>query len=336
MNRPHHSAMMSFGDHLDDLRRRVVLALLGILPLFAVCLVFGGDILTFLTEPLLQAQRDAGEPSQMLATSPLEPFIAYLKVSSAVALLGAMPWVLLQVWLFVAPGLYTQERRFVYFLLPLSTVLTAVGMVFLYTVLLPISLFFLIVFGANLVQTEVPEAPIEPGIVFPLAPVLAADPPDAAIEAGEVPVGAYWINERRNEMRVLGSEGRVLSLRLRRDSAIAQEYRIGEYISLVFVLALAFAISSQLPVVMLLLSWVGLLTPDQVTPQRRKVMMGCTVAGALLTPQDPFSMVAMGAALYALFELGIVLMHFVPASRVAGRRWTPPEDDRPADDEASP
>jgi len=211
-------------------------------------------------------------------------------------------------------GLYQAEKRFVYFLIPLSAVLTALGVAFLYYILLPVSLLFLITFGANLAQSDAASLPTEPvpeGIVLPEIPVFSAEP--------ESPTpGQMWVNDSLNELRVRIDSDRTVGLALRGDALIAQEYRIGEYIGLVFTLGIVFAISFQLPLVLMLLGWVGILQPSDLTKWRRHIVFGCGVAGAMLTPQDPMSMLLLGGALYILFEFGIVLMRFVPASRVAG------------------
>lgn len=303
---------MSLGDHLEELRKRVVFALVGIVPLVILGLVFGAPLIDILVVPLREQLVAADQPTKLLATSPLETFGAYLKVSLVLALIVGMPWVLFQLWLFIAPGLYQAEKRFVYFLLPLSAVMTAIGIAFLYYILLPVSLYFLISFGTSIAQDVVPaSAALPPGIELSEIPVLGAEPEAPA-------VGEMWVNERLNELRIRVDESRTLGVPLRGDGLIAQEYRIGEYISLVFMLGIVFALAFQLPVVLMLLGWVGILEPKELTKYRRHIVFGCGVAGAVLTPQDPMSMILLGGALYALFEFGIVLMRFVPASRVAG------------------
>ncbi len=311
---------MSFGDHLEDLRKRVLLALIGLVPLIVVGFLIGGPLLEFLARPVIEAMREAGEPSGLLATGPLESFISYIKVSIGVALLLGLPWMLYQLWLFVSPGLYSNERRFVYFLIPLSFLLTLVSATFLYKVLLPISLYFLILFGSNIAKSPVDTAELPPDITVAMLndnamPVLDKDPPLADLQPG-----AQWLNTQRNEIRIYLGEETVRVIRLRSDGLIAQEYRIGEYISLIFSLGIVFAIAFQLPVVMLLLSWVDLLKPGTITPYRRYVIFGCAVLGMFLTPQDPWSMILLGSALYMLFEFGILLMKYVPASLVAGKK----------------
>jgi sec-independent protein translocase protein TatC len=311
--------VMSFGDHLEDLRKRLVWALVGIVPLFVAGLVLGGPLLGIIVEPLTTALADAGQPTRLLATSPLETFVAYIKVALALTLTVGAPWIILQLWLFVSPGLYASERRFVFFLVPLSGVLSALGVLFLYYILLPISLFFLIMFGTRLVQTDTPGIDEPPPAVGTVAlPQMPGDPSPRAIEGGLVETGDVWVNTRLNELRVLLEDGTIAGTPLSMGSAaIAQSYRVGEYVNLVFVLGLVFVIAFQLPMVLMLLSWVGIFEARDLTPYRRQIMFGCGVAGAVLTPQDPFSMLLLGVALYGLFEFGLVLMRFVPARVVA-------------------
>ena len=310
---------MSFGDHLEDLRRRVMFSIFGLIPLLILGFFVGFPLLELLTVPVMDAMRDAGEPGGLLATGPLESFLSYLKVSLGVALLLGLPWIFYQLWLFVSPGLYSNERRFVYFLLPMSVLLTAASAAFLYKVLLPISLYFLIVFGANLATSNVEQGELPAEVTIALLnesamPVLDNDPPLTDLKPG-----AMWMNPKRNEIRTYIGNDTVRVIRLRSDGLIAQEYRIGEYITLIFGLGIVFAIAFQLPLVMLLLSWVEVLRPESITPYRRHAMFGCAVLGMVLTPQDPWSMLLLGAALYALFEFGLLMMRFIPASLIAGK-----------------
>lgn len=303
--------LMSFGEHLDELRKRLVFALVGLGALFVLGLVFGGPLLSFLTAPLIGALRDAGEAPNLLATSPLETFASYLKVATVFALVLGMPWVLFQTWRFVAPGLYAQERRFVYFLFPLSIALTLAGIAILYLVILPLTLRFLILFGTGLVGTTPTTAPLPEGAP-PLAsmPVLDADPTDA-------PVGSMWFSRSLGQLRLQVEPARAVGWPASAGGAIVQQYRISEYVNLVFMLGLAFAIAFQVPMVQLLLAWAGLLKHQTLTAYRKHVLLGCVVGAALLPTQDPWSLIVLSALLYGLFELGIVLMRVVPARRIA-------------------
>lgn len=335
-----HSKIMSFGDHLDDLRRRLWLALLGPVPIVIACLFFGGDILRFLLVPLQTQLKAADMPVRLLATGPAETFGAYLKVAIIAGLLFGSPWVLYQFWLFIAPGLYRHEKRFAHVLLPLSAALTALSAVFLYAGLLPLMLRFFILFGASIApqQSQIAPAPI-PQLGGPI-PVLQGDPPAPT-------AGSMWVNETLSELRIAiaaphksgkvsgsaetnaatdATSGtdvdpakmvRILGMPMSAEGLIAQRYRVSEYVNLVFMLGLVFAVAFQLPVVMLLGGWIGVLQAGFLAKWRKHVVFGCAVVGAVLTPADPISMFMLALPLYVLFEFGLLLMRIAPASKVA-------------------
>ena len=153
---------MPLGDHLDELRRRLFFALLGMIPIAIVAFYFGTDLLEFVVEPVREALRGGWQPAVLQATSPFETFGTYIKVSTIATLLVGSPWVLYQLWAFVAPGLYAHERRYVYFLLPLSSVLTITGVIFLFRVILPLILSFAVAFGSGLgAKVAMPQPPPE-------------------------------------------------------------------------------------------------------------------------------------------------------------------------------
>jgi len=303
---------MSFGDHLDELRRRLILALLGLVPVFVVALVLGGPILEFLLRPAEAQLLAAGQSSRLQATGPAEVFISYIKIALVISILAGGPWIVYQAWRFVAPGLYRRERRFVYVLIPLSGALTGAGVVFLYYIMLPVMLAFLIVFSSSIAQIDAPTAPLPDGVTLPIAPALRADPVDP-------PPGAFWFNESLRELRfALPDEtgsgvSRILGAPLVGGAMIAQQYRVSEYVNMIFGLGLAFAIAFQLPLVMLLMGWSGLADAGMFQRQRKYALLACAVAGAILTPADPASMILLAVPLYGLFELGLLLMRVVPA-----------------------
>jgi len=298
-------SIMSFGDHLDELRKRLVYSLLGVAVFFIASLALGGGLLDIVAAPVLHELKAAGQSATLLATSPLETFGAYMKVATVMSLLVGMPWVLYQTWQFISPGLYPHEQRFVYVLMPMSVGLTAIGVLMLYYVVLPLSLYFLISFGSGLIGSHVTTAPTPEGIVLPAVPTLSADPSDAA-------PGSMWINQSVGQLRFRAADGRTLGVALSSGGTISQQYRISEYVDLVFMMALAFAIAFQVPMVLMLLAWSGLLKPEDLTRYRKQVFFGCVIGAALLPTQDPGSLLALSAMLIGLFELGIVLMRVMP------------------------
>ncbi len=313
---------MPLGAHLEELRARVIRAVLGLVPIFVISLLFGERLLQFLIRPALHALREAGQPDNLQGLGPLDTFGAYMKVSLIVAAVVGSPWLLYQLWKFVSPGLHMHERRFVYFLLPLSALLTMAGVVFLYLVILPMMLNWLVTFGTGVGQSRPDTQPLPPGVTLAHVPVLAADPTSPQ-------VGDEWVNSTLHSRRVciaILPDGKpdVLSATLHRDATIIQQFSIASYIGLLFTLTLAFAAAFQAPVVVLLLGWVGIINQKFLKKYRRYAIFTCGVVAALITPGDPASMIMMWIPLFLLYELGGVLLRIFPARRVAGPR---PADD---------
>lgn len=140
---------MSIGEHLEDLRRRMVRALLGVGLAAAVTLYFGRPLIAWLCAPLNTAQRLAGLAPQTYSFGPAASFTVYLKVATLAALILATPWVLYQLWQFVALGLYKSERRVVLLLTPFSAAMCALGVLFMYYIMVPICLWFFITWSVT-------------------------------------------------------------------------------------------------------------------------------------------------------------------------------------------
>lgn len=308
---------MTLGEHLEDLRKRVVLSLLGLAPILVVGLIVGIPLLEALIVPVRAELRAQGLPAVLQATGPLETFLSYVRISIVLAILGGSPWVLYQLWRFVAPGLYEAERRFVYVLIPMSAVLSLLGVLFLYFVIWPVVLAFFINFGAGIGRETSPLVQTDAVVVFPEVPVLKGDP------ANPEP-GQEWVNlvlmQRRICVGVAGGEPQILGTELTRGSGIVQQYRVSEYVKLLLSLAMAFALGFQTPVVVLLLGWAGLVNRATLAKYRKHAMMGAAVVSAVLTPADPLSMVLLAVPLYLLYELGAILLVVLPARRIAGER----------------
>ncbi len=309
--------VMSFGDHLDDLRARLILSILGIIPIFILALIVAKPTLGLLIRPVRAALLKAEQSPELLATNFLETFSIYVHVAVVLTVLVASPWILYQIWKFVSPGLYSQERRFVYVLLPLSSVLTVSGVLFLYAVILPVVLSFFINFGTGVGTFTVPTAPRPAGISLPVIPALDADPVTAA-------PGEMWINRPMRQLRLAvptaSGEVEILGTQLTVGSGVEQQYRISEYTKTFLNMALGFALGFQTPVVVLLLGWAGLMQRSWIVKSRKYIIIGCALASALLTPADPMSMLLLAIPLYGLFELGGLLLVLLPADRVAGKR----------------
>jgi sec-independent protein translocase protein TatC len=127
-------------DHLIELRTRLLRAVAGLVLVFVALLPFANRLYALLALPLLDKLPKGG---QLIATEVASPFFAPLKLAFFVALVIAMPWLLYQLWAFVAPGLYKRERRLALPLLASALVLFYAGCAFAYFVVLPAVFTFL-------------------------------------------------------------------------------------------------------------------------------------------------------------------------------------------------
>jgi sec-independent protein translocase protein TatC len=140
--------------HLLELRNRVMYALIGIVIAFIPMAFFAQELYRFAADPLVSLL-PAG--ASMIATEVASPFFAPFKLAALAALVVALPWVLYQIWAFVAPGLYQQEQRLVLPLLATSTLLFYLGMAFAYFVVFPVVFGFFITVAPEgvLVMTDI-------------------------------------------------------------------------------------------------------------------------------------------------------------------------------------
>ncbi|WP_218352465.1 twin-arginine translocase subunit TatC [Alteromonas lipotrueiana] len=125
--------------HLIELRNRVLRALLSVLVVFLCLVYFAEDLYHYLAKPLLEV---LPENSSMIATDVASPFFAPFKLTLVLSFFLAIPYVLYQVWAFVAPGLYKNEKKLVIPLLVSSTLLFYAGMAFAYFVVFPLAFAF--------------------------------------------------------------------------------------------------------------------------------------------------------------------------------------------------
>ena len=125
----------SFFGHLRELRSRILKSLVIILLCFLVLVYFSNDIYLTLSEPLLSF---LPENSSMIATEVASPFLAPLKLTFFTSLLLSMPFLLNQVWKFIAPGMYENEKSLSFFLMLSSLMLFYIGILFTYFLVLPL------------------------------------------------------------------------------------------------------------------------------------------------------------------------------------------------------
>ena len=129
-----------FLSHLVELRDRLMRALIGVFIVFIGVYPFANEIYTFIAGPLLQ---HLPEGSTMIAIDVATPFLTPFKLAMVGAIFITMPWILYQMWAFVAPGLYLHEKRLIVPLLATSSILFYLGIAFAYFVVFPLVFAFM-------------------------------------------------------------------------------------------------------------------------------------------------------------------------------------------------
>jgi len=157
---------MSFLDHLDELRRRIMWALGAVVLGFAIACVFYQQLFDFVIAPM-RAMLPAGQ--SLIYTEPTEALMLYVKIAVIAGILIASPGVMAQVWLFVAPGLYSHEKKLAIPFIALSSLFFIGGAAFAHYVVFPITFTFFASFSSDTI-TFMPR--IEPAFALYMKLVL--------------------------------------------------------------------------------------------------------------------------------------------------------------------
>ena len=195
-----------------------------------------------LAAPLLKA---LPQGSTMIATDVTGTFLVPLKVTMMAALLIALPYVLYQMWAFIAPGLYLHEKRLALPVIFSSVLFFAIGMAFAYFIVFPIAFGFF---------------------------------------AGYAPAGVQMMTD------------------------------IDKYLSFVLTMFIAFGVTFEVPVVVVVLVRLGVVDLKKLRSIRGYVVVGAFVVGAIFAPPDVLSQCMLAVPLWLLYELGLVAARFVVVS----------------------
>ncbi len=246
-------------DHLIELRRRLIWIAVYIIVAFVICFYFNREIYLFLAQPFVDVSLKYGQPAKMIYTGMHEAFFVYLKVSFFTAFCATFPLISIQIWKFVAPGLYGNERRaFLPFLIG-TPILFLIGAALAYYLVIPNAWNFFMSFQVGM-----------PG----------SSPAVAGVD----------------KQQLAG----VLSIELLPT--------VKEYWSLVMLLILAFGITFQLPILLVLLARVGIVTADGLAAKRKYMVVGAFAFAAIMTPPDPISQIGLGIPILILYEISILFI----------------------------
>ena len=144
---PESMPTMGFLDHLEELRRRIIYSVIAVAVGFFACWGYHEQIYAIMQKPIINALKANGMAEKLVYLNPTEPFNLYLKISALAGLFLTSPFVLYQVWMFISPGLYRNEKRYVVPFMTSTIALFSAGGLFGYKIVYPAALNFLIEFG---------------------------------------------------------------------------------------------------------------------------------------------------------------------------------------------
>ncbi|HJP69791.1 MAG TPA: twin-arginine translocase subunit TatC [Sphingomicrobium sp.] len=225
--------------HLIELRDRLLRCVLALLLVFICLFPWARDLYALLAQPMIASLPAGG---QLIATEVTAPFFVPVKVTMMAAFVIALPYLLYQIWAFVAPGLYAHERKLVAPLIITSTLLFICGMAFAYYLVFPVVFHFMV---------------------------------------SVAPHGVAVMTD------------------------------IGKYLDFVLTLFLAFGVTFEVPVAVVILVRMGVVNVKKLKDIRPYVIVGAFVVGAVFTPPDVVSQVMLAVPLWLLYELGIFVSQWI-------------------------
>ncbi|HEV2383126.1 MAG TPA: twin-arginine translocase subunit TatC [Terriglobia bacterium] len=137
---------MSFLEHLEELRQRLLRSVVSLLVGFGISFYFAKNIFAFLDRPMRTTLHEVGVKG-LVYLNPVDPFNLNIKLSLLAGVFLASPYILWQLWLFISPGLYRHEKKYVWPFVSLTTALFATGGYFAYALAFPAALKFLVTYG---------------------------------------------------------------------------------------------------------------------------------------------------------------------------------------------
>tara|TARA_B100000579_G_C22826894_1_gene853667 strand:- start:1631 stop:2404 length:774 start_codon:yes stop_codon:yes gene_type:complete len=145
-----------FISHLTELRKRLINSLIFLSVLFVICYYFSEYIYGFLVDPYAQAVKNDNIERRLIFTALQETFLTYLKVSFFAAFFITSPFILIQIWKFIAPGLYEHEKSAIMPYLVMTPILFLLGGMLVYYLIMPLAIKFFLSFESTGLSTTLP------------------------------------------------------------------------------------------------------------------------------------------------------------------------------------
>ena len=267
-------------EHLTELRSRLIYSVSAFLVGMIICFSFGGMLLDFLLMPIERTMRSLGNPNPVMQyTAPQEYFFTLIRISMVGGLTISFPVIAYQLWRFVAPGLYRNEKNaFLPFIIA-SPVLFLVGASFAHYIVVPLAMAFFLGF-ADL-----------PSFVSALM-----------VEGVALPPGT--------ELLPSAAGGLALPVAAAADSGVDIVFngKVNETLDITLKMIVAFGVCFQLPVLLTLMGSAGLASSRGLRGTRKYAMVGILIVAALVTPPDVTTQLILFVVVYGLYEISIHLV----------------------------
>ena len=147
---------VGFISHLAELRKRLIHSFIFLFIFFIFCYFFAEYLYGFLVDPFAQAVKDDGTNRRLIFTALQETFLTYIKVSFFTAFFITCPFILIQIWKFIAPGLYKHEKIAILPYLILTPILFFLGGILVYYLIMPLAIKFFLSFESTGLSTNLP------------------------------------------------------------------------------------------------------------------------------------------------------------------------------------
>jgi sec-independent protein translocase protein TatC len=236
-------------EHINELKSRVIKCVIVFIILCCVSMFYANNVYDFLADPLLKAitQHNSDIQRKLIFTGLTEGFMTHMKLSFFLGIGLSFPYIIFQFYMFLSPGLYSNEKRIILPFILSAIFLFFLGICMAYFFVAPVACNFFISFEG-------------------------------------------LINYHNKEVPVV------------------LEARISEYLSTMIQLLLSFGIVFQLPIVILMLSKLGILSVRTLTQYRRHAIILNFILAAIITPPDVISQISLAIPMVLLYEISIILV----------------------------
>ena len=253
MNANNEQNQSTISEHLLELRSRIIKSLIFFILAFIISYINADKIYDFLLQPYVKALGSDGLANKRLIFTELqETFVTYLKLSFFSALFFSFPIFLIQIWKFIAPGLYSNEKKAILPFMIATPVLFLLGAFLAYQFIMPLAIKFFLSFESLTSQTSMP---------------------------------------------------------------IQLEAKVSEYLSLIMIFMIAFGLSFELPVLLILLATVGFVDSKYLSERRRYIIVIIFIVAAIITPPDPISQIGLAIPLMLLYEISILIIKYLEKNK---------------------